>query len=330
MKGLFKQWNKRNLTPIGKITVVKSLILPVLNHLFIALPNPSIEIIKDIEDMLYTFIWKSSVNRVKKDIMQKEYQEGGLKMINIHSFILALKSTWIRRLFFNNCKWQNIFMSSIDINKLSCGGSGYIEQVIESVKNQFWKDVLYAWKFVIEKDENKDWTNFLANTVWLNKQVKIDKRNIFYPEWFNRGVKFVNDFVNDDGSFLTFDQFSNKFGFCVNFLQYNGVISSLRQMLKLYPYGDKSSNLQTPFVPSSLQNIFRSSKGSKDMYTILNKNSSFPTAQRKWNTVFDINSNEWKQIYILPFKATACTKLHWFQFRINHNILATNYFLKKN
>ena len=60
-------------------------------------------------------------------------------------------------------------MSSIDINKLSCGGSGYIEQVIESVKNQFWKDVLYAWKSVIEKDENKDWTNFLANTVWLNK-----------------------------------------------------------------------------------------------------------------------------------------------------------------
>ena len=45
MKGLFKQWNKRNLNPIGKITVVKSLILPVLSHLFIALPNPSIEII---------------------------------------------------------------------------------------------------------------------------------------------------------------------------------------------------------------------------------------------------------------------------------------------
>jgi hypothetical protein len=60
-----------------------------------------------------------------------------------------------------------------------------------------------------------------------------------------------------------------------------------------------------------------------------NSSTSFSTAQRKWNTVFDINSNEWKQIYILPFKATACTKLHWFQFRINHNILATNYFLKK-
>jgi hypothetical protein len=69
-------------------------------------------------------------------------------------------------------------------------------------------------------------------------------------------------------------------------LQYNEVISSLRQMLKLYPYEDKSSNLQTPFVPSSLQNIFWSSKGSKDMYTILNKNGSVPTAQKKMEYSF--------------------------------------------
>jgi hypothetical protein len=51
--------------------------------------------------------------------------------------------------------------------------------------------------------------------------------SICRKELFNRGIKFVNDFVNVDGSFLTLDQFSNKFGFCVNLLQYNGVISSL-------------------------------------------------------------------------------------------------------
>jgi hypothetical protein len=57
----------------------------------------------------------------------------------------------------------------------------------------------------------------------------------------------------------------------------------------------------------------------------VNKNSSVPTAQRKWNTVFDINSNEWKQIYILPFKATACTKcLHMdiiLAFVVSNNII---------
>jgi hypothetical protein len=155
---------------------------------------------------------------VKKDIMQKKYQEGGLKMINIHSFILALKSTWIRRLFFNNCKWQNILSITCSIYPLPPHDSLFIS--IDDIKifchlQLLKKSLLIHVDF--KADENKDWTNFLANTVWLNKQVKIDKRTIFYPEWFNRGVKFVNDFVNDDGSFLTLDQFSNKFGFCVNF-----------------------------------------------------------------------------------------------------------------
>ena len=42
---LIKIWSKRNLTVIGKITVVKTLILPVLNHLIITLPNPTQDIL---------------------------------------------------------------------------------------------------------------------------------------------------------------------------------------------------------------------------------------------------------------------------------------------
>ena len=34
------QWNRRNLTPLGKITVIKSLLLSKLVHLFTSLPNP--------------------------------------------------------------------------------------------------------------------------------------------------------------------------------------------------------------------------------------------------------------------------------------------------
>lgn len=37
---LIQQWERRILTPIGRITVLKSLIVPKLNHLLISLPNP--------------------------------------------------------------------------------------------------------------------------------------------------------------------------------------------------------------------------------------------------------------------------------------------------
>ena len=39
-ENIIKQWEKRSLSPIGKITVIKTLIIPIFNILFIALPNP--------------------------------------------------------------------------------------------------------------------------------------------------------------------------------------------------------------------------------------------------------------------------------------------------
>ena len=38
---LLKQWNRRRLTPIGRVTVLKTLVIPKLNHIFIAIPNPN-------------------------------------------------------------------------------------------------------------------------------------------------------------------------------------------------------------------------------------------------------------------------------------------------
>ena len=45
IKESIKHWNKRLLTPLGKVTVIKTL-LSKLNHIFF-LPNPDISYIKD-------------------------------------------------------------------------------------------------------------------------------------------------------------------------------------------------------------------------------------------------------------------------------------------
>jgi hypothetical protein len=80
MKQLIKQWSRRNLTVIGRITVVKTLILPLFNHLFLSLPNPSNEIVKKKKnELLFTFIWNSPVCRVKKEILQNNYDNGGFE-----------------------------------------------------------------------------------------------------------------------------------------------------------------------------------------------------------------------------------------------------------
>ena len=61
------------------------------------LPNPSHKLLKRINDTLFKFIWQNKPDKLKRDLITQEYQDGGIKMINITNCIAALKATWIRR-----------------------------------------------------------------------------------------------------------------------------------------------------------------------------------------------------------------------------------------
>lgn len=99
IKEIINQWNKRHTTPIGRITLIKSLIISQMNHLFISLPTPSSKVIKDLKNkILFNFLWKSKVYKIKRKQITQEYSNGGLKMIEINNYIRSLKSSWIKRL----------------------------------------------------------------------------------------------------------------------------------------------------------------------------------------------------------------------------------------
>ena len=91
IKKILNQWKRRKLTPIGKVTVIKTLIVPKLNHLILTLPNPSLEIIKLFEKEIYFFLWGNKVHKIKKNTIIQDYKDGGLRMVDYSEFILALK-----------------------------------------------------------------------------------------------------------------------------------------------------------------------------------------------------------------------------------------------
>ena len=76
-------WNKRNLTVLGKITVVKTILLSKLTHLLIpvSLPSPNKVYIKALETMLYNHIWGSKTDRISRNQITKDYKEGGCRMV---------------------------------------------------------------------------------------------------------------------------------------------------------------------------------------------------------------------------------------------------------
>ena len=94
IKSIITLWKRRNLTPLGKVTVIKSLLLPIFNHIFISIPNPKDETLKAINDIFFEFLWTGPA-KIKQKVVVKQYCEGGLKMINLKAFVNSMKLTWL-------------------------------------------------------------------------------------------------------------------------------------------------------------------------------------------------------------------------------------------
>ena len=188
-----KLWEKRSLTPIGKITIIKTFMMSAFNHLFIMLPNPDKSVIDKINNIMFSFLWNHKPSKIKHSIIIKEYGEGGLKMINIVAFIDALKSTWIRRLLMTDSKWQIFIKQYIQIEKLTGCGMKYVQETISNIPNKFWKDVLLSLinlntKMVLTEED------VLKSPLYYNNNIKIDGSSIYLKTWgrlFN-----INDVVS--------------------------------------------------------------------------------------------------------------------------------------
>ena len=137
-------WSKRKITLLGKITVIKSIAISKFVHLFLALPNPPENLVKTLNKLCFNFIWNGGPDKIKRKFIVKDISKGGLRMLQIDSFIVALKITWLRREIVQpNCTWNTL--SNIDLNNVYTKGSNYASKKVEELNNPFWKDLLRSW-----------------------------------------------------------------------------------------------------------------------------------------------------------------------------------------
>ena len=173
-------WKRRKLTPFGKIAVVKSILVPTLTHLFLSLPSPTKEYIKRIGDNLYNFVWDGACNRIKKIVLMKNYEEGGLKMLDLYNYNLTMKIKWLKNLVSEGNKDCYEFTNNIfDINKLFNSGIKYCETLCKAIKNDFWRDVLGSFKIYVSKCNFTTWSEVINMPLFYNENLRIGSKHFF-------------------------------------------------------------------------------------------------------------------------------------------------------
>ena len=110
IKKMLSNWSARRLTLLGRIAILKSLAVSQIVYVLSSLPTPQ-GVIKEINSLLYDFLWDGKSDKIKRTEMINSYSKGGLKMIDIQSFNQSLKMKWVKGYLDddNQAKWKSFF-----------------------------------------------------------------------------------------------------------------------------------------------------------------------------------------------------------------------------
>jgi len=112
VKKLVNVWSSRGLSIYGKVTIIKSLIIPKFVYILSLLPAPK-EIVQELNRMLFKFLWKGT-GKVTKLSTINEYENGGLKTIDLKSIVKSLRLAWLKRIFEgNDGAWKSYLRVSL-------------------------------------------------------------------------------------------------------------------------------------------------------------------------------------------------------------------------
>ena len=96
--------------------------------------------------MLYSYLLGGGPDKVKLVTVVQGYEQGGLRVIDINKFIVALKITWLRRYFMYNTKYfKQVKVICPCISDFDRFGSDYNKVSLNAIDNVFWKNVIEGY-----------------------------------------------------------------------------------------------------------------------------------------------------------------------------------------
>ena len=126
IRKLISIWSSRNLTPYGKVSIIKSLLMSKITHMLLSLSSPDVICIKELYNTFSNFLWCGKPPKWRKEILKGEIHHRGLKLHNIALFDQTLKLSCLRRFLSSKSKWT-VFTDSFELNDAFTFGLVYLD-----------------------------------------------------------------------------------------------------------------------------------------------------------------------------------------------------------
>ena len=325
---IINSWLPRKLSLKGKVTVVKSLILPHILQLASVVPI-STSCLITLDQKLCNFVWNNNKHLVAKGTMLLPPVLGGLNMISAKYVCNTAHIMFIKRLCNTiKAKWKILteFLMGYKVSEIF--EKKRILTFHKYAKTTYYKSVLMSWfNIILTKPSSLD--ELLEENLFENPLFTTENKpfGTEYNNWKEAGISRVSDiFHNELKSVLNKIHLETKFRLSICDMKYNRLISCVSKNIKTL---SKSPNVETfskVSVPNKcMTNILKVKSSEVNNFYVLSNYKS-PTSQEKWIEHYPFLHNiNWPDIYSLPSKVTLDTYLITLQFKILHRIYNSNY-----
>ena len=325
---ILSSWINRDLTLMGKIVVVNSLINTIFIHKLLALPSPPQVFFKMYKNRIKEFLWGEKPHAIAYNRLVQDYDKVGLRLQDLQTKDTALKAAWPLRLRKTGdaCTWFYHNLPIKDARIWHCNTSPKhvrIDETSFSVTRHIWKAwAQYNFKDILEDEE------ILNTHVWGNSLITREQKPIFEKRIVQANIdKIIDIYCPVNSRVLTYNEIIQQYGNNISFMDYCSIMAAIPRdwkiRLKYYAYREPL-DCPTPLdIPENSK-----SKPSKRIYWSLIQKNFHTSNSLKYiwqnNLKTEISDDSWNLTFINFLKWVKPTKLRNFQYRLLMNTLTTN------
>ena len=325
-------WSNRDLSLMGKILVVNSLIASQYTYYFMNTYSPTPEIIAKIKRLIKKYLWGVKPVKIAYNTLIQNRYVGGLQMVDPMSKNIALKVKWFKDAVGSqsaSVMLADKFLPLPVVLLMECNIMP--KDIIKNCPQSIWRDIWVTWAMATYSKE-VDQGDSLTQIVWYNSHVKINGNVICYYDYIDKGIIYVRDLINPiTNKVYTCEQFFNRYKLPKNFVKYMGLIDSLP--LKWRKKLNCDQNRLEEIITAPLLNLNVQNFSRYVYWKVIDRIEYHDGTLTSWNHTLnlEIDKDKWQTARVLIFsnRFTYLTKLRYFQYKIFSRKLTTNYLRAK-
>ena len=231
MKNRTKIWANRRMSLAGKIAICKTLLISQLIYCMTVLPSPNQEYWSKVNKLLFNFLANNKGERLKRKTLIGPYKEGGFCMTDIEYQNRTIKIGWIKRLLTTDGVWSSFIrekLPKVELEYLFRCNIRFKDLRTQIPTKSAWSEILKEWCNLNFKEEVEGKEAVYNQNLWLNSHIKIGGEAGVNWKWYNAGIKWLSDIVNEDeGRMLTLSEIEFKYDIAIPFTEYLGLRTSI-------------------------------------------------------------------------------------------------------